>query len=80
MLQRARCKPAVVVNDPLEEARKWGITIWPVEKTLSWLDGLAIKALSQKKSVKVFELKAPYIKFEAFDRYVVLNYVFIKIL
>lgn len=72
MLQRARCKPTVVVNDPLEEARKWGVTIWPVEKTLSWLDQLAIKVLSQKKKVNVFELKTPYIKFEAFDRYVYL--------
>lgn len=68
MLERARCTPTNVVSNPLDDARKWGVSIWPVEKAFAWLDRVAIQVLAQKKKVKVFELREPYIKFEAFDR------------
>lgn len=68
MLERARCQPRNVISDPLDVARKWGVAIWPVEKAFAWLDKIAIQVLAEKKKVKVFELREPYIKFEAFDR------------
>lgn len=68
MLEKARCQPANVVSDQLDIARKWGITIWPVEKAFAWLDKITIQVLAEKKKVKLFELREPYIKFEAFDR------------
>lgn len=68
MLERARCQLTSVISDPLDDARKWGIEIWPVEKAFAWLDKITIHVLAHKKKVKVFELRKPYIKFEAFDR------------
>ncbi|XP_022901356.2 MATH and LRR domain-containing protein PFE0570w isoform X1 [Onthophagus taurus] len=71
MLERARKTPTVITKDPLEEARNWGITIWSIDKTFAFLEQVSASyKLSNKKKTtqKFFELKTPYIKFEAFNR------------
>lgn len=34
MLERARSQTTGVVNDPLDDAKQWGIAIWTAEKVL----------------------------------------------
>lgn len=36
MLERARSQTTSVVNDPLDDAKQWGITIWTVEKVFNF--------------------------------------------
>ncbi|XP_044732466.1 uncharacterized protein LOC123295258 isoform X2 [Chrysoperla carnea] len=82
MLERARLQSTnkTAVN-PLENARIWGIPIWSVEKILNWLEKVAASILQKsddlstlkkksklKSTVKVEDLKPPFIKFEPYSR------------
>ncbi|XP_046606051.1 uncharacterized protein LOC124298292 isoform X1 [Neodiprion virginianus] len=79
MLERALTQPQQYSVDPLKNAQNWGIPIWPTSKLQIWLDKIyvslkgtcnlkQIQQLSVNKDTKVKQLKAPYIKFESFQR------------
>ncbi|XP_048505492.1 uncharacterized protein LOC105692528 isoform X2 [Athalia rosae] len=77
MLERALTQPQQYSVDPLKNAQNWGIPIWATNKLQSWLDKIYaslkgtynLKQIQQpSKDPKIRQLKAPYIKFESFQR------------
>ncbi|KAJ9593607.1 hypothetical protein L9F63_014846 [Diploptera punctata] len=68
MLERARLQPQQCTVDPLENATRWSIPIWPLDKVLKWLDKICEKFLkpssSSSSSSSATVLKNPYIKLE----------------
>lgn len=79
MLERALTQPQQYSVDPLRNAKNWGIPIWATSKLQTWLDKIyasirgtynlkQIQQPSVSKDPKIKQLKAPYIKFESFQR------------
>ncbi|XP_017771609.1 PREDICTED: protein chiffon isoform X2 [Nicrophorus vespilloides] len=79
MLERARktTPVTVVAKDPLVQAKQWGVKVCSAEIVLQWLEKVseALRKrisssyhLQHNRRYKVVELKAPYVKYEAFDR------------
>lgn len=74
MLEKARGTPTQIEKDIFTEAERLGITVWTIEKGLTWLDkvALSLKPPSRHSSTlgsryNFRDLKY-YIKFESFDR------------
>lgn len=55
-------------KNPLDNAKLWGIAIWTVDKAIKWIENIIASITIKKKEVKLFQLKTPFLKFEAFDR------------
>lgn len=55
-------------KNPLDNAKLWGVTIWTVNKAITWIENIFASITIKRKEVKLFQLKTPYLKFEAFDR------------
>lgn len=81
MLERALIQPQQCSVDPLKNAQNWNIPIWAPEKLQTWLDKIYLSHkdtnnLKQSsppaptKNLKVKVLKAPYIKFESYHRWI----------
>ena len=75
MLERALTKPQQCSVDPLENATKWSIPIWPTAEFITWLnkitaslkDNNSIRVSSKNnKGFEVKHLQEPYIKFESY--------------
>ncbi|XP_066993801.2 uncharacterized protein [Anabrus simplex] len=73
MLERARLQPQQTTIDPLDNAARWGIPIWPLEKIWKWLEkvyektkvkGLTAFSGSNSSSPKKKKLVAPYVKID----------------
>ncbi|GFG37187.1 hypothetical protein Cfor_09320 [Coptotermes formosanus] len=68
MLERAKLQPQQCTVNPLDNAARWSIPIWPLEKVLKWLDKIYEKYLKRSSSIKPKSsstgLKAPFIKLE----------------
>lgn len=87
LLERA-CVRRQGTSDVLENARLWNVPVWPLAKLVKWLtvlkesgrykpsktNGLvASKSSSLSSSPKVTRLRAPFIKTEAFTRWVAFS-------
>lgn len=77
MLERARSNTptqpyAAQLRDTFKQAKAWGIPVWSIDRALVWLEKVASGVTAEKqkprRKCKLIELKAPYVKFEAFDR------------
>lgn len=72
MLERARLQPQQCTVDPLDNAARWNIPIWPLEKVLKWIDKICTKyfkrSFSDQKTPSTTGLKVPYIKLECVNR------------
>ncbi|XP_069675973.1 protein chiffon-like isoform X2 [Periplaneta americana] len=74
MLERARLQPQQCTVDPLDNAARWNIPIWPLEKVLKWIDKICNKyfnhssTCSEQKKQSTTGLKIPYIKLESVNR------------
>ncbi|XP_076031917.1 protein DBF4 homolog B-like [Oratosquilla oratoria] len=80
LLERA-CVRRRGTSDILENARQWNVPVWPLQKLLKWLQGLkdsgkyrpqrthtASKGQTLTPGTRVYRLKSPYLKIEAFSR------------
>ncbi|KDR23669.1 uncharacterized protein LOC110834587 isoform X2 [Zootermopsis nevadensis] len=73
MLERAKLQPQQCTVDPLDNAARWSIPIWPLEKILRWLDKICEKYLKRSSSCDKIKLsstglRAPFIKIESINR------------
>lgn len=90
LLERA-CVRRQGTSDVLENARLWNVPVWPLAKLVKWLtvlkesgrykpsktNGLvASKSSSLSSSPKVTRLRAPFIKTEAFTRWVAFSHIY----
>nr|CAD7456204.1 unnamed protein product [Timema tahoe] len=76
MLEKVRLQPQQITLDPLDNASRWGIPIWPLDKVLKWLGRFNSKcednkpSTSFKKSLEGCQtLQEPFIKLETSTRH-----------
>nr|CAD7588391.1 unnamed protein product [Timema genevievae] len=76
MLEKVRLQPQQITLDPLDNASRWGIPIWPLEKVLKWLGRFNSKCEDNKPSTSFKKglegcqtLQEPFIKLETSTRH-----------
>nr|CAD7202549.1 unnamed protein product [Timema douglasi] len=76
MLEKVRLQPQQITLDPLDNASRWGIPIWPLDKVLKWLGRFNSKCEDNKPSTSLKKglegcqtLQEPFIKLETSTRH-----------
>ncbi|XP_059475344.1 protein chiffon [Neocloeon triangulifer] len=69
MLEKAKLQHTNLSSvDPLENASRWGIPIWPLEKLSKWLEKIENSLQTNVPTLRIRPFKGPFIKIEDINK------------